>query len=186
MLVCFHSSLSGYDVRCDTTAKASQFEEGAQHPRSRKVCHSHPHLLSAFIVLLSHANCFQRRKALTKPRDESTPSGRTAAESVRNLLKKNAKYSKRINYDALKNLFVGGGNQNIDLDEKDDLYSIDDKMEDGIIVEEGGGGVGNQKPPWTASRDGLPNTTHEREEESDKGDDEDPYVGWDEVYEQEV
>lgn len=129
---------------------------------------------------------FQRRKNLTKPRDESTSSGRTAAESVRNLLKKNAKYSKRINYDALKNLFVDGGDQNIDLDEKDDLYSMDDKTEESVIVEESGGGVGNQKSPWAASQDDLPNAAHDGEDESEKGDDEDPYVGWDEVYEQEV
>ncbi|KAG2002253.1 transcription initiation factor IIB, variant 3 [Coprinopsis cinerea AmutBmut pab1-1] len=51
----------------------------------------------------------KRRKTNNKPRDASTPAGGTAAESVRNLIKKNPKYSKRINYDALKDLFVDGG-----------------------------------------------------------------------------
>ncbi|EDR03383.1 uncharacterized protein LACBIDRAFT_143618, partial [Laccaria bicolor S238N-H82] len=46
-----------------------------------------------------------RRKGNNKPRDASTAAGGTTAESVRNLLKKNPKYSKRINYDALKDLF---------------------------------------------------------------------------------
>ncbi|KAF8446219.1 cyclin-like protein [Boletus edulis BED1] len=129
-----------------------------------------------------------RRKSITKPRDESTPSGRTAAESVRNLLKKNAKYSKRINYDALKDLFVDGNNPNINLDEKGELYSMDDKTEDGVIVEEGGGGVGSQQNSLESiSRNDFLETAHDGEEdESEKGDTEDPFVGWDEVYEQEV
>lgn len=139
-------------------------------------------------MFLSCFISFQRRKSIAKPRDESTPSGRTAAESVRNLLKKNAKYSKRINYDALKDLFVDGGNPNINLDEKSDLYSIDDKTEEGVIVEEGGGGVGSQQSPRrSASRNDFPSAAHDGDEdESDKGDTEDPFVGWDEVYEQEV
>ncbi|KAG6371687.1 BRF1-domain-containing protein [Boletus reticuloceps] len=146
-------------------AKTDQLEEGIHHPRSRK-----------------------RRKSITKPRDESTPSGRTAAESVRNLLKKNAKYSKRINYDALKDLFVDGDNPNINLDEKGELYSMDDKTEDGVIVEEGGGGVGSQQNSLQSiSRNDFLDTAHDGEEdESEKGDTEDPYVGWDEFYEQEV
>ena len=83
----------------------------------------------------------QRRKTSNKPRDASTPSGSTAAESVRNLIKKNPKYSKRINYDALKDLFV-----DVD-DEKDDdaLYTIDsgDADADGMeVIEEEGGAVG--------------------------------------------
>lgn len=91
---------------------------------------------------------------------------------MRNLIKKNPKYSKRINYDALKDLFVDGesgdgrgrshrhrgadldtdGNAgglvplNIDLDDKDedDLFRIDDKSdgEGALVIEEGGGGVG--------------------------------------------
>lgn len=45
----------------------------------------------------------------TRPRDTSTAAGDTTAESVQNLRKKNSKYGKRINYDALKDLFVEGG-----------------------------------------------------------------------------
>ncbi|KAG9314612.1 BRF1-domain-containing protein [Chiua virens] len=144
-------------------AKANQFTEGTQ-PRSRK-----------------------RRKTVAKPRDESTPSGKTAAESVRNLLKKNAKYSKRINYDALKDLFVDGANPNINLDEKDDLYSMDDKTEDAMIVEEGGGGgVANQISSRTAKSD-FPDAAQDGDDdESEKGDNEESYVGWDDVYEQEI
>lgn len=166
-----------------TTAKADQLGEGTHHSRSRKV------RLSGFAYhsIIDTYQLLQRRKSATKPRDESTPSGRTAAESVRNLLKKSAKYSKRINYDALKDLFVDDDNPNINLDEKDDLYSMDDKAEDGVIIEEAGGGVGSQKPSHSASQSDFPGAAHnEEDDESEKGDTEDPDVGWDEVYEQEV
>ncbi|KAF9229608.1 BRF1-domain-containing protein [Gyrodon lividus] len=145
-------------------AKGEQIENGAPQPKSRK-----------------------RRKTTTKPRDESTPSGSTAAESVRNLLKKNPKYSKRINYNALKDLFVDGRGPIPDLDEKDDLYSIDDKTEgDDVIVEEGGGGVGSQKPLQPPSRIKCPDADHDEDEDiSEKGDNEVPDLGW-EGYEQEV
>lgn len=64
---------------------------------------------------------------------------------------------------------------------------MDDKTEEGVIVEEGGGGVGSQKSSRWASRSDLPNAAHDGEEdESEKGDNEDPYVGWDEAYEQEA
>lgn len=66
---------------------------------------------------------------------------------------------------------------------------MEDKMEEGAIVEEpGGGGVASQKTSQPASRNhNFPNAVHDREEdESEKGDNEDPYVGWDEAYEQEV
>lgn len=146
--------------------------------------------VSPFDLCLSFLNLcqiFQRRKSVTKPRDESTASGRTAAESVRNLLKKNTKYSKRINYDALKDLFVDGGNPDINLDEKGDLYSMDDKTEDGVIVEEEGGGVGSQKSSRSVSRNDIPSAAQDEEEdESEKGDTEEPFVSWDEVYEQEM
>ncbi|KAL4068304.1 hypothetical protein V8B97DRAFT_888451 [Scleroderma yunnanense] len=127
----------------------------------------------------------KRRKSSTKPRDESTPSGTTAAESVRNLIKKNPKYSKRINYDALKDLFVDGDRTIPNLDDKEDLYSIDDKTDgDGmVVVEEGGGGVGSQKQ----QRRGSPETDadHLDEEASEKEDG----IGdltWEDAYEQEV
>lgn len=118
----------------------------------------------------------QRRKPAAKPRDASTPHGSTAAESVRTLLKQNARYSKRINYDALKDLFT---------DEKEEvegsmLYTIDDKE----IVEEGGGRIGRhaglidtselQADPDDVDGDG-----------SDKGDDYGD-VCWEDTYEQEV
>ncbi|KAI6133299.1 BRF1-domain-containing protein [Pisolithus croceorrhizus] len=124
-----------------------------------------------------------RRKTSMKPRDESTPSGSTAAESVRNLIKKNPKYSKRINYDALKDLFVDGGSSNPALNEKDDLYSLDDKTDDSaVVVEEGDGGVGIQKP---RTRYPSPDAEHLGDDDSEKGD-EVPTLGWEDAYEQEV
>lgn len=114
----------------------------------------------------------KRRKTGTKPRDDSMPSGNTAAESVRNLIKKNPKYSKRINYDALKDLFVDGP-QVPSLDDKDNLYTMDDKSD--------GEGIGSQQP--------TPRLEHIEEgedDESEKGDDHITDVGWEEAYEQEV
>jgi transcription factor IIIB subunit 2 len=135
----------------------------------------------------------QRRKTSNKPRDATTPSGSTAAESVRNLIKKNPKYSKRINYDALKDLFVDTAD-----DEKDDngLYTIDSRDEtaypDGMeIIEEEGGAVGVQankaKAINGAETDGnLEDEDADGEEEgSDKGEDIID-TGWEEIYEQEV
>ncbi|KAG6807704.1 hypothetical protein H0H92_006654, partial [Tricholoma furcatifolium] len=94
----------------------------------------------------STAKSRKRRKTNNKPRDATTPHGNTAAESVRNLLKKNPKYSKRINYDALKDLFVeGGGPPSIAAqmglgDEKDEaeLYTFADDKDDApmVIIEE--------------------------------------------------
>ncbi|CCL99056.1 uncharacterized protein FIBRA_01067 [Fibroporia radiculosa] len=153
----------------------------------------------------------KRRKTSNKPRDASTPSGSTVAESVRNLIKKNPKYSKRINYDALKNLFVDGGASarlpTPGFDDKDDdgLYIMDDKSdgEGMVIIEEGGGGVGmaptrarstgasSSKAPGGRSagqasdvREGDEDAAGEEDvddEGSEKGDDYD----WD-AYEQEV
>ncbi|KIJ68696.1 hypothetical protein HYDPIDRAFT_125582 [Hydnomerulius pinastri MD-312] len=146
-------------------AKGEQAENGTSQTKSRK-----------------------RRKTSTKPRDESTPSGSTAAESVRNLLKKNPKYSKRINYNALKDLFVDGGGPVPNFDEKDDLYSLDDDKTDGdgVIVEEEGGGVGSQKQPRTPSRNDHPGVDHDEDEISEKGEGEAPDLGWEDAYEQEV
>lgn len=77
---------------------------------------------------------------------------------MRNLIKKNPKYSKRINYDALNDLFDGAGGamegsslldpgRDIDLDEKEDaLYHLsENEKSDGesmLVIEESGGGVG--------------------------------------------
>ncbi|KAI9438536.1 BRF1-domain-containing protein [Lactarius indigo] len=122
----------------------------------------------------------KRRKPAMKPRDASTPHGSTAAESVRTLLKQNARYSKRINYDALKDLFT---------DEKDEdlLYTLDEKDEDqNVVVEEGGGRVGGHALPRRLidAADLQPDLDDADDADgSDKGDD---YGGWEDTYEQEV
>ncbi|KAF8265278.1 cyclin-like protein [Lactarius quietus] len=125
------------------------------------------------------AGKFIRRKPAMKPRDASTPHGSTAAESVRTLLKQNARYSKRINYDALKDLFT-------DEKEGDLLYTLDEKEEDQnvVVVEEGGGRVGGHAPPRLLDVDDLQPDLDEAEG-SDKGDDFGD-TGWEDTYEQEV
>ncbi|KAJ7916525.1 BRF1-domain-containing protein [Mycena leptocephala] len=143
----------------------------------------------------------KRRKTneSSAPRDTANPAGNTAADSVRNMLNKNPKYSKRINYDALRHLLVEGPN----LDDKDDdqLYTMDDKS-DGegmgmLLIEEAPGTVVSAPPPkpkpkkvtgvaarvlvaGNAEADG--DEDMDAEEGSDKGED----VGWEEAYEQEV
>ncbi|KIM36403.1 hypothetical protein M413DRAFT_449126 [Hebeloma cylindrosporum] len=146
----------------------------------------------------------KRRKTNNKPRDASTAAGDTAAESVRNLIKKNPKYSKRINYDALKDLFVeSGGLPSIAAgmttgdDEKDEaeLYTMDD--EDGgdvgrrVIVEEETGSV-SLKPASEGGKSqrkkgmlALQDMSVDVEEEG-SDDDKDDDVGWEDAYEQEV
>lgn len=119
---------------------------------------------------------------------------------MRNLIKKNPRYSKRINYDALRDLFDGDAptpDQKIDPD--DDMYTLDpDKLDDeeGVVIEEGGGGVGmapaskpraSTAPVSGAESEGPPDADAEAEEDlygygSDKGE---AYGDWD-VYEQEV
>lgn len=120
----------------------------------------------------------------------STPHGNTTAESVRNLIKKNPKYSKRINYDALKDLFIEGGGPpsfaaNMGLsDDKDEaeLYTIgDDKSDDEhmVIIEEGPGTVA-LPPPARKPEEDL-------DADADEGsDDGAPNVGWEDAYEQEL
>lgn len=152
-------------------------------------------LISSHLLLHEILNfeCSQRRKTSNKPRDASTPSGSTAAESVRNLIKKNPKYSKRINYNALKDLFV-------DPDEKGTgdatgMFTIEGEVE---VIEEGGAvsaGIGQVPMATTAEQadtagditDGImdDDDADGEEEGSDKGDD---TVGpvWEDVYEQEV
>ncbi|KAH9991996.1 cyclin-like protein [Russula compacta] len=123
----------------------------------------------------------KRRKPAARPRDASTPHGSTAAESVRTLLKQNARYSKRINYDALKDLFTD------EKDEGDDgkLYTIDDEKEEqatSVVVEEGGGRVGGHASLIDV---GALQPDPDDGDGSDKGDD---YGdgSWDDTYEQEV
>ncbi|KAG5645973.1 hypothetical protein DXG03_004765 [Asterophora parasitica] len=146
----------------------------------------------------------KKRKTNNKPRDASTPHGNTAAESVRNLLKKNPKYSKRINYDALKDLFVeGGGPPSIMAgmglgDEKDDaeLYTIsDDKDEHApmgmVIIEEEAGSVAVTPAPPPSSRKGLSIPGDDAGEDADAdGDADSDYGGqdggWEDAYEQEI
>ena len=123
----------------------------------------------------------QRRKPAARPRDASTPHGSTAAESVRTLLKQNARYSKRINYDALKDLFT----EEKDEGDDDKLYTIDDEKEEqatSVVVEEGGGRVGGHAGLIDV---GALQPDPDDAEGSDKGDD---YGdgGWDDTYEQEV
>ncbi|KAI0036367.1 cyclin-like protein, partial [Vararia minispora EC-137] len=78
----------------------------------------------------SRKACFLlRRKSTNKPRDASTPHGSTAAESVRNLLKKSSKYSKRINYDALKGIFADEDGKSGDGD-LPKLYTFDDDKDE--------------------------------------------------------
>jgi transcription factor IIIB subunit 2 len=124
----------------------------------------------------------QRRKPAAKPRDASTPHGSTAAESVRTLLKQNARYSKRINYDALKDLFTD------DKDEEDDgtLYTIHDKEDPtDVVVEEGGGRVGGRAGLIDVG--GLQPDPDDADygDASDKGDDYGDGI-WEDTYEQEV
>ncbi len=92
---------------------------------------------------------------------------------MRTLLKQNARYSKRINYDALKDLFT---------DEKDEdtLYTLDEKEEDRnlVVVEEGGGRVGGHAPRLLDAGELQP--------ELDDADDDYGDTGWEDTYEQEV
>lgn len=114
---------------------------------------------------------------------------------MRNLIKKNPRYSKRINYDALRDLFDGAGPSGAMEDDKvnvgDEMWTMDpdkdDEME--VVIEESGGAVGSSKQPEPAHEGPSTGGDEDGEGEYDddmyaeKGDD---YVGeWD-VYEQEV
>jgi transcription factor IIIB 90 kDa subunit len=139
-----------------------------------------------------------------KPRDASTPHGSTVGESVRNLIKKNPRYSKRINYDALRDLFDGAGpsadeeEQKMTIDDVE-MYTMDPEMEgdvSGVVVEEGGGAIG--MTPTAATVAAAKSTTSEAiVDEDGEGEiddemyadfangDEDVEGDWD-AYEQEV
>ncbi|KZT25749.1 cyclin-like protein [Neolentinus lepideus HHB14362 ss-1] len=132
----------------------------------------------------------KRRKADNKPRDASTPSGSTVAESVRNLIKKSSKYSKRINYDALKDIFDStAAAEAHSFDDKDDMYTLDDKSdgESMMVVEEEGGGVGTpnaQQAPVPMGEDvGDEDAEGEDDDGSEKGEE---YHNWEDAYEQEI
>ncbi|KAG6844390.1 hypothetical protein H0H87_007202 [Tephrocybe sp. NHM501043] len=146
----------------------------------------------------------KRRKTNNKPRDATTPHGNTAAESVRNLLKKNPKYSKRINYDALKDLFIEGGGPPVVAahmglgEEKDeaDLYTFgDDKDDDGatnmVIIQEEAGSVGVTPAPSAPTRkipgDEILGDDADADAEADEGSDYGAGEGgWEDAYEQEI
>ncbi|XP_006456426.1 hypothetical protein AGABI2DRAFT_78178, partial [Agaricus bisporus var. bisporus H97] len=149
----------------------------------------------------------QKRKS-NKPRDATTPSGSTAAESVRNLIKKNPKYSKRINYDALKDLFVDTNtppsfSQSLkaisDDKDEDDLYTMSAEDENGeeggaslVIIEEEAGSVATPSQPKSrkASQplplaDDVDNGSEDEKYDDEKYDDEDGW-GEEDMYEQEI
>jgi transcription factor IIIB subunit 2 len=200
-------------MECLFVAKGERVETGASNSKSRKVriplatktFFFASELAAVYLSLLICSGIFlhsntrsslffmQRRKTSNKPRDASTPSGSTAAESVRNLIKKNPRYSKRINYDALKDLFVDADDEK----DNDGLYTIDqrngDMDADGMdIIEEEGGAVGvvagkeKEKEVGGEETDGnLDEDADGEEEGSDKGE-EVIDTGWEDVYEQEV
>jgi transcription factor IIIB subunit 2 len=93
------------------------------------------------------------------------------------MLKKNPRYSKRINYNALKDLLDSGSATGRPL-EGDDLYTMEDKEEDGdvtVVIED--------DMDKTDKTDEQPM----EEDEDDYGvDKEEGYSGWEEGYEQEV
>lgn len=120
----------------------------------------------------------QRRKV--KPRDASNAHGATAAESVRNLIKKNPKYSKRINYDALKDLFVDSGDGVPNLDEKDDsqLYHFDDKDDEisaPMVIIEGDSEVAP-----------IRQMVQEDDKDDEDEDEDAPRISWEDAFQQEV
>ncbi len=183
---------------------------GRPRPRARRFVPRSSHFFFDHLNFIPSSRIntytiFQRRKTNNKPRDSSTATGDTAAESVRNLIKKNPKYSKRINYDALKDLFVESGglpsvaaNMTTGDDDKDEaeLYTMDDDKSDGeamlsVIVEEEAGTVA-LKPasePAKPRKNGIL-ALHDMDGEGDvdegSDDDKDEDVAWEDAYEQEV
>lgn len=119
----------------------------------------------------------QRRKTGTnnKPRDASNAHGATAAESVRNLVTKSKKFSRKINYSAYDTLFGGPTTTDIgqdkDADGDDALYHMEDKSDDEtmVVIEESGGGVGARK----AARSHTRRTHTSRDEDGSGARDED-------------
>lgn len=97
----------------------------------------------------------QRRKpSANKPRDASNAHGSTAAESVRTLVTKSKKFSRKINYSAYDSLFGTNTSAQVLGSQKSDALDDaglcrmtpdqDDKEneEPMLVVEEEGGGVG--------------------------------------------
>ncbi|KAK7018579.1 BRF1-domain-containing protein [Favolaschia claudopus] len=139
----------------------------------------------------------KRRKTTQSnvPRDTSNPAGDTAAESVKTMLTKNHKYSKRINYDALRHLLVEGPS----LDDKSDeqLYTLDDKS-DGegmslLVVEDTPGTVVSAPPPKSKTKktglsaaSSAADADGDEDMDAEEGSDKEEDVGWEDAYEQEV
>ena len=161
--------------------------EIAENPEGKEIKNRKVHLSRCFhcIGLLTPYKFPQRRKTSTKPRDTSTPHGTTAAESVRNLLKKNPKYSKKINYAVLDQFFrpeksstpgdegeedEEGGGEEVGLHQIDEIERDDGEGEE--VVEEGG----EYQTPLRAHPD----------YEVDEDDKPEEYGGWEDVFEQEV
>ncbi|KAL4246141.1 TFIIB family protein [Abortiporus biennis] len=109
-----------------------------------------------------------RKKRKAKQKDQIPQEASTAFESVQNLIKKTHKFSRRINYDALNNLFTDAESGSAvplikmsqtpapdfegDEDEDEDaqmfsMPAVDDKADESemVVVEESGGGVGTRK-----------------------------------------
>ncbi|KAL1677134.1 cyclin-like protein, partial [Schizophyllum commune] len=130
---------------------------------------------------------FSAKRKGNKPRDASNATGATAAEAARHLVKKTAKFSKRINYEAFDSLFLPY-EESKPLDEKDDgeLYQFDDKIDDQaqvvVIPDEPGGKL--PAPPRPQEEEGEADADGEFEDLSDKEDAQD--AGWEEGYQQEV
>lgn len=111
------------------------------------------------------------------------------------MLQKNPKYSKRINYDALKDLFVESGGPpsmaaamglNEDKDDAD-LYQMGDDKSDGgdmVIIEEPAGTVAAAvKDDPAIPGEGELDADGEVDEGSDGGGE---VVSWEDAYEQEI
>ncbi|KAF8622040.1 hypothetical protein AX15_007325 [Amanita polypyramis BW_CC] len=146
----------------------------------------------------------RKRRKPNKPRDATTPSGSTVTESVQNLVKKNPKYSRRINYNALKELFVDSGGlpslteaMTTGEDEKDDreLLEMDDGKDDAepqLIVEEGTVGVVSATPTNATGDTGQTlSGKHAFDEEDGEGESDDEKdepinYTWEDAYEQEI
>ncbi|TRM66996.1 cyclin-like protein [Schizophyllum amplum] len=128
----------------------------------------------------------RKKRKGNKPRDASNATGATAAESARHLVKKTAKFSKRINYEAFDNLFLPYEGK--PLDEKDDgeLYTFDDKTDDqaNLVVISDNPASRPSQPPQLP--EGEADADGEFEDLSDKEDAQDVDAGWEEAYQQEV
>lgn len=151
------SAADNMHARCSTTTirivRDAQRSEAEVAGKSKKVRIQLDHGQNCLVLfILKHPlrpfPFLQRRKSNAKPRDSSTPHGSTPAESVRNLLKKTKKFSRRINYEALNDLFVDEADTpslarspstDIGNGTDDAIYHFDDRSDEEstmLIVEE--------------------------------------------------